>query len=81
MHHSQCIVQSAAYTSAFPALAVLENAPLLACGAPSFEWPAGSGYCWYPRSSGGSLQGPGPNLFNTSNVAVTASGALQLMIQ
>ncbi|WIA42743.1 hypothetical protein OEZ86_008686 [Tetradesmus obliquus] len=61
---------------------ILENsADLQACGAPTFEWPAGSGFCWYSRSSGGSLQGPGPNYFNTSNVAVAASGSLQLTIQ
>jgi hypothetical protein len=60
---------------------VLENALAIACGAPTFEWPVGSGYCWYKRSSGGSAQGPGPNFFQPSNVAVTASGALQLTIQ
>lgn len=51
-----------------------------ACPSSQFEWPSGTGYCWYKRDTGNQLQGPGPNLFKQSNVAVNSAGSLVLTI-
>jgi hypothetical protein len=51
-----------------------------ACVSPQFEWPAGSGYCWYKRDTAGQNAGPGYNVFKASNVAVNSNGQLVLTI-
>lgn len=60
------------------AVAVAAVSP--ACVSPQFEWPAGSGYCWKMRDSGGAQAGPGSNVFKSSNVAVNAQDQLVLTI-
>jgi len=45
-----------------------------------FEWPTGTGYCWYKRDSNGAQQGPGSNVFKGSNVAVNTANQLVLTI-
>jgi hypothetical protein len=51
-----------------------------ACTSLSIEWPAGSGYCWTTKHTAGALQHPRPNIYNASNVAVTASNG-QLVLR
>lgn len=63
-------------TATVPATAVAAAAT---CVTPQFEWPAGSGYCWFKRDSGGQA-GPGNNVFKPANVAVNANDQLVLTI-
>jgi hypothetical protein len=68
----------ASATISTAAVAVAAVTP--ACVSPQFEWPAGSGYCWKKRDSGGVQAGPGNNVFKSTNVAVNAQDQLVLTI-
>jgi hypothetical protein len=55
-------------------------AVVAACPSSQFEWPAGSGYCWFKRDSGKQQTGPGSNVFAAGNVAVNTQDQLVLTI-
>lgn len=48
------------------------------CAPGTFEWPAGSGYCWWKKDA--AWFDPGPNKWSPDNVAVAADGALELKV-
>lgn len=68
-----------AAVDATAAVAATAVAAAVACVSPQFEWPAGSGYCWFKRDSGGQA-GPGNNVFKPANVAINANDQLVLTI-
>ena len=52
--------------------------PHAGCAPYTFEWPAGSGYCWWKKDA--AWFDPGPNRWSPDNVAVAADGALELKV-